>query len=436
MNTKINCDDKAIYEILNYAEIEDNLNENFQMDEVTKKRIKNKINKKLNNKKRKVKYAATAAIALICLVTVTISNPTLAANIQNSIIHTMEKLRGDNGEYEKYKSNVNLESYDKGIKFVINEIVSDSNKIVFSYSIISDEKLKDLVSNINISEFNFRINGERMKTGGYGGSGYLVNDNRYDGVIEVNTMRAKLPDTFNLNININLIDEVNGNWNFAIKVDKKEIEKETKEYEINKEINLGEDKLIIKRIATSPLSIAMEVSGAMWKYRYFVFDDEGNMINFNGGNAEENVGELQFGALVNKDTKLLTFLPAELNEDYKPNPRVYDIGNLPLELEQGNLGKLIVNKLEWSEDTLKVSYNAEGKIPVAQAQGLCLVDENNNFINPENEFSSQKDSSNQHEFEMIFKGVSKDKKYKIATLRLEEFYILHDEYKFTIELKN
>lgn len=438
MDTKIKYDDEEIYELLNYAEIDKAYNGIYEVDEVTYKKIKRKINEKLkrNNKKRRIKYAATAAVILISLGSFVVSNPALAANIQKSIIHKIEKLRGDNSDYEKYVSNVNLESYDKGIKFVINEIASDSNKIIFSYSIISDKKLKDVVDNTNIISTSFKVDNNELNFGGYGGTGTLVNDNRYDGVMELNTVIANLPEKFILNMKVSKIDELEGNWSFDININKSEIQKKTKEYEINKEINLDEGKLIIKRIITSPLSTAIEISGDMWKYHYFLFDDKGNMINAKGGSSNEKVGELQFGSLINKDTKSLTFIPFDFNEDYKPNHRLYDINKLPLELEQGELGKLIVNNLEWNGNSLKVSYTAEGKVPVVQSQGLCLIDENNDFIIPENELSTQKYTDNQHDFEVIFKGVSKGKKYKIGTLRLEEFYKLHDEYKFTIELKN
>jgi hypothetical protein len=36
---------------------------------------------------------------------------------------------------------------------------------------------------------------------------------------------------------------------------------------------------------------------------------------------------------------------------------------------------------------------------------------------------------------MIFKGVSKDKKYRIASSRLDKFYNIDEASKFTIDLK-
>lgn len=437
MNKKDKYDDSSIYSLLNYAKLEDDYNEDFQFDQAASKRIKNKIKKKLNRTKRRKKYIA-AALLLICLGTFIIANPTLAANIQNSIIQTMEILRGDYTNYKKYIKNVNLSSYDKGIEFRVNEIVSDNNHILISYSIISDKKMSEVIKNPNIGPnigiIEFKINGKMLNCG-YGDSGKFVNDKRYDGVLEINTMRETITNTFYLGMNIKSIDELQGNWNFNIKVNKEEVQKETKNYKIDKNISLGKDKFFIKRISISPLSTAIEFNGSLGKYNYFLLDDKGNEIKARGGSSNGFEGEMHFNSLINGDTKYLTFMPYEFNEGYNVNLRTYDMNKLPLEIPQGNLGKLIVNNLEWDKDTLKVSYIAEGKIPTIQSEALCLFDEEGKLIELENRFNTQKDPLNQREFVMYFKGVSKDKKYKIGTIKLEESYKLNEEYKFTIELK-
>lgn len=435
MSSIIKQDDNNIYEFLNYAEVDEISEDEFELDPIMSKRIKSKINKKLFLGKKLTKYAA-AALLLLCLGTFAINKPALAASIQESIIQKMEVLRGSYADYKKYAANVDLTAYDKGIKFVVNEIASDDNEIMISYSIISDIKLTEVIKHPNVSIIDFKINGKPLTSGGYGGNGRQVNDYRYDGVLEVDTMRDRVFDTFYLGMNVMSIDELEGNWQLNIKINRKEINKETKNYIVNKDIDLDGDKLTIKRISTSPLTTAIEVSGAMWKYHYFLIDDKGNMINARGGSSNGSAGELHFSNLIDSDTKSLTFLPFEFREDYKPNPRLYDINKLPIDLPQGELGKIVVNKLDWDNDTLKVSYTAEGKIPVMQSQGLCLVDEKGNIIIPDNRFDTRIDPSNQHDFVMYFKGVTKDKRYKIGTLRLEEFYKLHEGSKFIIELKN
>ncbi|BAH07060.1 sigma-70 family RNA polymerase sigma factor [Clostridium kluyveri] len=420
------------YDLLNYVKVENYSIEDFELDEATSKRIKNNIKKKLNPNKIR-KYIAVALL-LISLGSFTIVNPTLATNIQNSIIQTMQMLRGDYTNYKKYTNNVNLSSYDKGVEFRVNEIVSDNNEIWISYSIISDKKIDEMVKNPNMGLIEFKINGKRLG-GGYGESGEFVNNKRYDAVLELDTMRENITDTFYLDMDVKSIGELQGDWKFKIKVNKNDIQKETKSYEMNKNINLGEDTLFIKRISVSPISTSVEFKGALEKWHYFLLDDKGNEIKARGGSSDGSEGEMHFNSLINRNTKYLTFIPFEYNDNYKPDPRTYDIDKLPLELPQGNLGKLIVNNIERDNDTLKISYTAEGEIPITGSEGLCLFDEQGKLIEPENRFSTQEDPLNQYKFEMCFKGISQNKKYKIGTMGLENFYKINNAFRFTIELK-
>lgn len=428
-----NHDDDIIYDILNYVDVEENYDEDFQLDQITSKRIKKNIYKKLNGNKKRKKYIA-AAVLLIGLGTFTFINPTFAANIQNSIIQTMQVLRGDYADYKKYAKNVNLSSYDKGIQFKINEIVSDGNKIIISYSIISDKKISEIIKNPHITTMEFKIN-EKMLGFAGGGNGELVDDNRYDGILDIDTMREHIPSTFYLSAKVVSIDKLEGNWNFNIKVNKNDIQEETKDYKINKTITIGEDKILIKKISISPISTSIEVNGSVGKYHYFLLDDKGNEILASGASSNGHEGEMHYNSLINKDTKYLTFIPFDYNDNYTPNPKTYDIDKLPLELPIGNIGKLIVKNVSWDNDTLKISYIVQGKFPLTQSRSLCLLDEKGKFIECENNLGFQKDPSNQHEFEKCFKEVSKNKKYKIGILRFEEFYILNEKDKFNIDLK-
>ncbi|ADK16469.1 MULTISPECIES: DUF4179 domain-containing protein [Clostridium] len=430
----VNSDEDIIFELLNYAEIDDKFDESFELDDLTSKRIKKNLKKKLQKRKNKIKYAVTACI-LICLSTAAISNPTLAVNIKESLTQSIANIRGDYADYKKYTQHVSLTAYDKNIKFVINEIASDNNKIMISYSIIGDNSLKNTLNVPGGITGMLKINEKNFTFGDSIGSENQIGDKRYDGVMEIDIMKHNFPNTFYLSMNITQIAGLNGNWKFNIKVDNKDIEKETKTYNVNKNISIGNTKYRIKRICITPLSTSIEVDGDISRHSCFLFDDSGNMIISQSGSGDGSHGELYYNALTNRNTKSLTFLPFDYKEDYVP-PRFYNMDKLPLELSQGELGKLIVNKLEWDNDVLKVYYSAEGKIPIEQSQKLLLLDEQTNkSIISENRYNTNINPSNQHDFIMYFKGVSKDKKYKIGTSNLEDFYKLYDASKFTIKLK-
>lgn len=61
----VNDNEDVIFELLNYAEINDEFDENLEVDDLTSKRIKNKLDKKLQKRKSKIKYAVVACSMLI-----------------------------------------------------------------------------------------------------------------------------------------------------------------------------------------------------------------------------------------------------------------------------------------------------------------------------------------------------------------------------------
>ncbi|MGL4106814.1 DUF4179 domain-containing protein [Clostridium sp. LP20] len=434
---KSNNDD-YIYELLNYYNIEDEV-EADPLDDLTAKRIEGKIKTKIKKKKiipNKVKVAVAGVFIATNMILVFTNGQEVYANIGKSIIKTFKEIVGDHADYEKYSTSVNLSTYDKGVKVEVNEVVTDGSEINIAYSLISDGKLKDIVGNPNIFMAQFTVGGKDI--GGYGSSGEMVNDNRYDGYLSIrNSSGITLQDTFTLDMKANFIGTLEGNWELKINVDKNNIKDKIKEYNVGKAIDLGDgDRLKINKISTSPLSISMEISGDMWKYSYFLFDDKGNEIIAKGGGSQNDKGSINFRSLINDDTKSLTFIPYKISDDYKVDPRIYDINTLPLELSQGSIGKLIVNELEWiGDDTLKVHYNAEGMIPVTQSHSIILIDEDNNMIISEDKYNTQRNIFDQKNFEMVFKGVDKNKKYKIAGAKIDEFYEIREDLKFTIDLK-
>ncbi|ADL50871.1 DUF4179 domain-containing protein [Clostridium cellulovorans] len=433
MRTSVKHDEKDIYELLNYADTDENIYDDFQLDETTSKRIKQRIDKKLFKKKKLINYG-TAAILLISIGTFSINNSTFASVVQKSIIETYQSLRGNHVNYAKYSSNVNLSAYDKGVTFTVKEIVCDDNELFIAYSIISDDKLTDLIQYPRDILATFKVDGESIPSDNFG-NGKFINDNQYDGLIHLNIMRSNLSDIFYLDLDISALDMLKGSWKFNMQVNKEEVHKATKTYELNKTITLGKEPLTIKRINSSPLSTSIEIEiTKFFKFYFFLFDDKGNMIRETSTSRNELSSELHFKAFLHDDIKSLTLLPFSCNDDFVANPRLYDMNSLPLELSQGELGKLVVKKFEWEDDTLKVFYTAEGKIPLIQSEYLGLYDSQGNFLKNKSSYI-QVSPENQHDFVMCFKGVSKNKKYKIGTSRIEEFYQLDEASKVTIDLK-
>lgn len=281
-------------------------------------------------------------------------------------------------------------------------------EINLAYSLIEEGKLKDIVANPNILMARISVNGESI--GGYGGSGKMVSDNRYDGYLNINDV-GDSGDVFYLDMDFIVIDELQGDWNFRIKVDKLEIDKKSKKYNIGKNIDLRNGtNFEIEKIKTTPLSISLESTAGIMDYSYFVVEDKGREIIGKGSSGYRNKVIMNFRSLIEEDTKNITFIPYRIRADYKPNTNIYEMNNLPIEMSQGSMGKLTVNSVEWINDTtLKIKYEAEDIASVTQSTSLALVDENNNTVMNENRFNTQIDRKDNRTFEMINDGLDKSK---------------------------
>ena len=424
-------DKNTIFELLNYAEIDNSYNEDFQLDKLTYKRIEKKMKKKLYYKRRKVKYFVSAMM-FMCLVIATVNNTAFANGISVPIFEKLKILRSGNYvDLDKYTQNVYSYADDQGVRFAVNKVISDDNEIMLSYIVIGDknkEEAKGIVS------ANFRINGEDIEQNqiSSGGSDEIL----WQGVFELKAENGNFLDSFELNVDVVSIGDLKGSWKLNLMIDKKQASKDTKEYNINKDMDIGEDKINIKKIITSPLSTDIEITDTLdGKYRYFIFDDKGNIIKYTGlssySNSEVSYEKLKYCSLISKETKELTFLPyEEVNE--VGDPLTYDISRLPLEIPQGTSGKLVINRLEWNKDNLNIYYTADGEVPLIQAENMYLLDNQNRKVFGQ---SVGSDESNQHDFMMNFKGVNKNTQYKICMRKIEDMYKLHENYKFTIDLK-
>ncbi|NFN35094.1 DUF4179 domain-containing protein [Clostridium botulinum] len=341
----IKLDDNIIIELLNYTEPDSNYDNNYYLDKITSKRIKNKINKKLNFKKRKLKYTASILI-FISISTLTLCNPAWATNIKKSIFESIMTLHSGNyAEYENYTKNIYSSTYDKGINFIINQIACDYDKIIVSYTVICDKNIEDAQGLVNA---NFKIDGKDIEQYQY--SMDSNNNVLNEGVFKLELKNENITNKFTLEMNITSIGNLDGDWSFNLDIDKNEITNDTKEYIINKEINIAGNKLNIKKINISPLSTEIEISGEETKnFKYFVFDDKGNLLKLTGlkihednTNHDLDSSVFNYCSLIDMNTKSLTFLP------YKEKECSINSNTSPLEVSQEDLEKLSFSDFKFS----------------------------------------------------------------------------------------
>ncbi len=110
------------------------------------------------------------------------------------------------------------------------------------------------------------------------------------------------------------------------------------------------------------------------------------------------------------------------------------VGAYPLELPQGEFGKLIINEIKTEDNTTTVKFTAEGKAPYFQATNLHIKDNNGEILIPKS-YLIRKDEQNPNEFTMSFTALDPNKEYRISTTSFDNVEIRED-LKFKIELNN
>ncbi|AKA71483.1 DUF4179 domain-containing protein [Clostridium scatologenes] len=458
MNNKdFNLEEKDIYKLFNEIKMEES--EFNQMEEeipvIQKERIKKNLNKKIKGQKgfKKLKYGSiAAAISLISIVGIGTASPAFAENIPvlSSITQTLNDKFGFHGEYEKYSQIVNKSVEDKGIDFTLNEVLADDSKVVIGYTIKSDKKISDEEAMFVLS--SVKING-KMPNGSHGSStGNYIDDYTYVGTEEIHTKIPQDSNKFNVNFNVSKIGNVKGKWNFSFSISKEELLKDSSIFKPNKKIDFPDSNVIIDKVVFSPIDTSVFLSGksktkrsgehGLLDYDYWIaFDDKGTEITPKGlGGGSGNLKDGNFSCEMNyvrmkSVPKYLTIVPCKIIssggggvsvdkdgketsmkvETKKPKEisKVID-GIYPIELPQGEMGKVIVKEIKTENNKTIVKYTAQGKAPYFQAQDLLIKDDQGKDIKIK-DHNIRKDENNPNEFTKVFEALDPNKKYTIYT---------------------
>jgi len=71
---------------------------------------------------------------------------------------------GNKGDYAKYSEIINKSVSNNGITITVNEVIADDSKLVISYTLKSDKKIKDLEV-FGLGRF-LKINGKTFSSRG------------------------------------------------------------------------------------------------------------------------------------------------------------------------------------------------------------------------------------------------------------------------------
>lgn len=378
---------KNKYELFNEINIQDEDYENYKLSQMEKDNIFINVSKniKLEKNIRNKKYSKIAIVIILCL---SISNVALNNGKVWALVESIGKqiesyLGKKENEYTGYKISVNQVSEDKGIKLSLHEVLLDDGNILLSmnldHSNFDESGLKKglyLNKNYYLPTATVYMDGKKFVETGGATKYEREKNNQQDFLTSLNLERVdenddgraditdyQILDNIDPNKDYNIkvvFDEVGihkvgliprviddefefikGKWEFKFTVNGKNIMREIKVYNINKEINIDDEdlkaKIYIKQLRVSPVSLKLTYTMNIEegyqlndKNIYIeLLDQHGNHINIGGGSSENEDGSLIEGSLEgnlenNKKLESIKILPyiyyIEKNSD---NPKYH-----------------------------------------------------------------------------------------------------------------
>lgn len=339
--------------------------------------IKNTINENRNKKSKKkiALYSLGAAVIGFGLFIGSASiSPTMAKIASNiPIIGTFFNNAKDEGlrvaGEQGLTQIVNQTSKDNGITLTINEIFYDGTRLTLGYT------QETLLTIGEIERPNIEVDGKDINfSSSY--SGDFITPQKYQGIIDV-TPTEELPEEFDIKLRIDAVGLIPGRWEFEFPV------KQSNEVTVirPKEVkNIDGAEVEISTIKIGPAGTDLNVKVVKdeennkldpFSLNFYVIDDNGNVLDTVTGSGS---GETENG----KEKATLQFLYSPLKEGAKKvriipyTIPITDNGweevvvplneqNLPLALEQGDVGRVLITDITHQEDRMDVYFDVQSE---------------------------------------------------------------------------
>ncbi len=347
--------------------------------------------KKNNNKgylymKRTLSSVAALVILIGILISFAFVSPAMAAVVRNiPVVGSIFEYMGDNGLKDAKKHGVVSTIYkvaeDQGIRITINDALYDDARIVISFKEECEGEFKNflgmdndiLVNDKLAPDFGIDITEKKISEGIYVG---LLTININDPTDVDNGLNAdpkffsgELPDEFTLGFHVSEIEGVKGNWIFDIPVSKVESKKMTTKYEPKISKTYKDATLTLEEVIFAPscvgLTFGMEPFGGSDIASYRVYDDKGKQLEV----ICESIMEPLY-LPVREIPKSLKIVPYTSDIDYTqiPLPEKY-----PVAVSQGNLGDVIIQKIEFLADKTLIYYDFKPKDSSVEPSRIRIV---------------------------------------------------------------
>lgn len=341
-----------------------------------------KENKRKKSKKKIAFYSASAAVVGFGLfISSAILSPTMAkvashipvvGTFFNDVDDEGLRIAGQKGLTQV----VDQSSKDNGITLTINEIFYDGTRFTFGYtheSLFALGEIERPTIEVNGKEINF--------SSGY--SGEFVTPQKFKGIIDI-TPAEELPVEFDLKMRIDAVGLIPGKWEFSFPVKQSNEVTVIKSQDV-KIINDAEVHVDSLKIGPAGTDLSVKVNSKLGSpmlnmLQFYIIDEKGRVLDAVSGSGygdtENGKEKMTFNYLyspLKEGTKKLRIIPytIPMNKDgFKEVVVKLNGQSLPIILDQGDFGKILITEIKYSKDKMIVNY---------EVQSDAIIDNHSSF---------------------------------------------------------
>lgn len=231
-----------MYDLINDGDFDVDAYGDIKLNDIENRRMKKNFKK--SNDRQKVKYKkVVAGFVTVLAISIAFCGTEAGAKVITTVTKSIESFLNINKNIDDYKTVVNNTVKDNGFTIKINEVILDDNKLIISKNITSEYQLND--GDYCEADEKIYINDKEVKFNSAIGGDDVIDEYTRQFVTEYN-----LSELENLNLNEDLyvkivynniflasgdsIQDINGDWEFEVIVNKGTVEKTIESNELIK----------------------------------------------------------------------------------------------------------------------------------------------------------------------------------------------------------
>lgn len=282
---------------------------------------------------------------------------------------------------------VDQSSKDNGITLTINEVFYDGTRLTIGYtqeSLFAIGELERPTIEVNEKEINF--------SSAY--SGDFITPQKYKGVIDI-TPTEELPEQFQMKIRIDAVGVIPGKWEFDFPMKQSSKVKVVRPNEMKL---ISDAEVTIESLKLGPagtdltVGILADKNNQMvdpYSLNFYVVDENGDVLDsVTGSGSGETVdgkeqARLQFLYSPIKEgvekVRIIPYVIPTSENGYEKTSAKIDGAKLPITLDQGESGKILVTDIQYVKDKTIVKFEVQSDAIIdnhASRNGIWLEDAN------------------------------------------------------------